>query len=316
MDTLFSSLHRARARRWLPSLLILSAIIFSAVRVADAETVTTYYHNDAAGTPVVATDANGAVKWRETHQPYGERLTRQADVTQHPLQFTGRTEDPDTGLIDEGARNYDPATAQFTGFDPAPVNINDPRSFTRYGYANNNPYRYSDPTGESPVDIAFLAADALKLSLAVYSGNAAAIRTAGFDFGASVVGVIDPVPFSGEAIKAAVYAKRAEAAAKVAGTVAKASQKIEKAAANGKRSFSTADRSAALEKSKDATGVPRCQYCRKELDPKSGRPNSYEADHANPYARGGPSTPDNLTPSCRTCNRAKGARTPSEWSGS
>jgi 5-methylcytosine-specific restriction endonuclease McrA len=89
----------------------------------------------------------------------------------------------------------------------------------------------------------------------------------------------------------------------------------EKAAVAGKRTFSTADRAAGLEKAKDAAGVPRCQYCGSKLDPKSGRPNSYEPDHTTPYSRGGPSTQENLTPSCRTCNRSKGAQTPEEWGG-
>lgn len=90
---------------------------------------------------------------------------------------------------------------------------------------------------------------------------------------------------------------------------------VEKAAVAGKRTFSTADRAAGLEKAKDAAGVPRCQYCGSKLDPRSGRPNSYEADHTTPYSRGGPSSPENLTPSCRTCNRSKGAQTPDEWGG-
>ncbi len=81
----------------------------------------------------------------------------------------------------------------------------------------------------------------------------------------------------------------------------------------GKRSFSKGDRAEALEKAKDAEGVPRCEYCKTEVDPKAGRPNSFEADHRTPYTKGGPSTQDNLAPSCRTCNRAKGPRTPEEW---
>jgi RHS repeat-associated protein len=81
----------------------------------------------------------------------------------------------------------------------------------------------------------------------------------------------------------------------------------------GRRTFSPADRAAGFEKSKDAFGVPRCAYCGTPLSPRAGSPNSYEADHATPYSRGGPSTFENLAPSCRTCNRSKGAQTPSEW---
>ena len=245
------------------------------------------------------------------------RHTQQATVTSYPLQFTGHAEDPDTGMVYTGARMYDPSLARFTGADPAPIEPANPRSFTRYGYGNNNPYRNVDPDGESPIDIAFLAADTLKLSLAIYSGNAAAIESALGAEAASLVGVFNPIPFSGQAMKAAVFASRIKAAEKgIAGVekVVKEGAEIEKAVGAGKRAFSTADRTTALEKAKDASGIPRCQYCGSKLHPKAGRPNSYEADHTNPYSRGGPSTPENLTPSCRTCNRSKGAQTPEEWS--
>ncbi|MEZ4309017.1 MAG: HNH endonuclease signature motif containing protein, partial [Polyangiaceae bacterium] len=85
------------------------------------------------------------------------------------------------------------------------------------------------------------------------------------------------------------------------------------AASPGKRTFSKTDRAAGLEKAKDANGVPRCEYCGKEIDPKAGAPTSYEADHRLPHSRGGPSTPENLAPACRTCNRSKGAKMPEEW---
>jgi hypothetical protein len=88
---------------------------------------------------------------------------------------------------------------------------------------------------------------------------------------------------------------------------------VEGTAQPGKRSFSKSDRAKGLEKAKDADGVPRCEYCKAEVDPKAGRPNSYEADHRTPYTKGGSSTQDNLAPSCRNCNRTKGARTPEEW---
>jgi hypothetical protein len=44
------------------------------------------------------------------------------------------------------------ASARFYGMDPAPVNPEDPRTFNRYNYANNNPYRYVDPDGRYSLD--------------------------------------------------------------------------------------------------------------------------------------------------------------------
>jgi hypothetical protein len=46
------------------------------------------------------------------------------------------------------ARYYDPVIGWFYSNDP--VRFRDVHSFNRYAYANNNPYKYTDPTGETP----------------------------------------------------------------------------------------------------------------------------------------------------------------------
>lgn len=50
-----------------------------------------------------------------------------------------------------------------------------------------------------------------------------------------------------------------------------------------------------------------CAYC--------GSCKNIEVDHVIPVARGGTHTPDNLVAACRRCNRSKGAKMLSEWSG-
>ncbi|XXS76933.1 RHS repeat-associated core domain-containing protein [Sorangium sp. So ce131] len=81
----------------------------------------------------------------------------------------------------------------------------------------------------------------------------------------------------------------------------------------GPRRFSPEQRERGLERARDADGVPRCEHCGNKLTTKPGQPNTYEADHRIPYSRGGPTTDKNLDPTCRTCNRSKGAQTPEEW---
>jgi len=44
------------------------------------------------------------------------------------------------------ARYYDPVIGRFYSNDP--LGFRDIHSFNRYAYANNNPYRYTDPSGE------------------------------------------------------------------------------------------------------------------------------------------------------------------------
>jgi hypothetical protein len=59
-----------------------------------------------------------------------------------------------------------------------------------------------DPTGESPIDVAFLIRDGIELGVAIASGNPAAIQSALVDVGFSAAGVAIPVPGTGQALKA------------------------------------------------------------------------------------------------------------------
>ncbi|MHB1077671.1 toxin TcdB middle/N-terminal domain-containing protein [Thiobacillus sp.] len=144
-----------------------------------------------------------------------------------------------------------------------------------------------------------------------------------------VVGLTEPFGFVADLINAGISYGRGDtlggslslagavpivgAAATVGKFGAKAADGVANAVSTSKRTFSRADRAEGFERSKDATGTPRCQYCGTELNAKSGRPNSYEPDHTQAYSRGGSSSSENLTPSCRTCNRSKGAKTLEEW---
>jgi uncharacterized protein RhaS with RHS repeats len=49
------------------------------------------------------------------------------------------------------ARYYDPVIGRFYSNDP--IGFRDVHSFNRYAYGNNNPYRFTDPTGMSSEDI-------------------------------------------------------------------------------------------------------------------------------------------------------------------
>jgi RHS repeat-associated protein len=69
--------------------------------------------------------------------------------------YVGATEDP-TGLLQMGARTYDPLYGRFIEVDPL-LDANDKQQLTGYVYAANNPVTLSDPTGllwglENPFD--------------------------------------------------------------------------------------------------------------------------------------------------------------------
>ena len=117
--------------------------------VTQASTVT-YYHPDALGSPVAATDETGTVIWREAYQPYGTRLRRE-NKDGNTLWFSGKPTDELYGLSYFGARWYSPAIGRFMAMDPVGVKAGNVHSFNRYAYANNNPYRYVDPDGRADI---------------------------------------------------------------------------------------------------------------------------------------------------------------------
>lgn len=174
--------------------LVLIATLLAATGGVWAQAATvTFFHNDMAGTPVLATNASGSAVWKENYLPYGYRQQADAASAGNRLWYMGKPYDPATGLAYMGARYYMPLLGRFTGMDPKEVMPEQPHSFNRYAYANNNPYRYVDPDGK----IAETVWDAFSLSL-------------GFQ---SLVGNVRAGNWSGAAIDGAGVAVDAVAAA-------------------------------------------------------------------------------------------------------
>ena len=131
--------------RFIGAVLTAALVIVSGTAHA-AETVT-YYHNDALGSPVAATDAQGNLLWREHYQPYGSRIEKEPAADGNTRWYTGHQQDADTGLVYMGARFYDPVLGRFMAVDPVGVQRDNIHTFNRYAYAANNPYKYVDPDG-------------------------------------------------------------------------------------------------------------------------------------------------------------------------
>lgn len=103
-----------------------------------------YYSSDAIHSEVVVTDQNRNVVERTYYAPYGAVLNR--DLRDGP-GYTGHAEDPETGLVYMQQRYYCPECGRFLSVDPVGVDSTSGGNFNRYEYANDNPYRYTDPFG-------------------------------------------------------------------------------------------------------------------------------------------------------------------------
>ncbi|WP_242166346.1 RHS repeat-associated core domain-containing protein [Lysobacter sp. M15] len=122
----------------------------SLIAIRERNTVTNVYttkyqHTDALGSPVAVTDASRAVIAAETNEfePYG-RVANRA-LTDGP-NYTGHVADAATGLVYAQQRYYDPGIGRFLSVDPVVVRVIGD-NFNRYWYANNNPYKFTDPDG-------------------------------------------------------------------------------------------------------------------------------------------------------------------------
>ncbi len=110
---------------------------------------TAYLHADQRGTPSVKTNVNGYQSDRNIALPYGSPAD--SNFREGP-GFTGHQTDSGTMLIYMQQRYFDPVAQRFLSTDPVDVSTTDGGNFNRYWYANNNPYRFTDPDGRNPLN--------------------------------------------------------------------------------------------------------------------------------------------------------------------
>jgi RHS repeat-associated protein len=74
---------------------------------------------------------------------------RSGGISQTSLNDTGQYLDT-TGLLEEHARYYDPVLGRFISPDTIVPDPGNPQSLNRYAYVDNNPLKYTDPSGHCP----------------------------------------------------------------------------------------------------------------------------------------------------------------------
>ncbi len=100
---------------------------------------------DGQGSAQITVAAGTTTVQRQRHLPYGE--ARGVDnVLATDRDYIGKVKDDSTGLVQMGARPYDPALGKFLAVDPLSSPTN-PQTLNGYAYALDNPTSYSDPSG-------------------------------------------------------------------------------------------------------------------------------------------------------------------------
>ena len=106
--------------------------------------------------------STGAITQRLRYAPFG-RVLQDTHPGFQPFGFAGGQYDPDTGLVHDGARDYDPVTARWLTQDPIRFAGGDPNL---YAYVRNDPINAIDPTGlcaDIAADAGFVAWDTYKI---------------------------------------------------------------------------------------------------------------------------------------------------------
>lgn len=205
---------------------LIAGLCFALAGYAQTETIT-YLHTDHLGSPVIARDAQGNTLWTDTYDPWGVRLNAPT-ANDADVGYTGHFEETDIGLTYAQARWYDPEIGRFLSPDDVDYIQGGFFHYNRFVYAANNPYKYSDPNGDSPAptdiadfgygvgsllvtEIVYVAAK-LNGNEAVASMAAADMSEARADAIFSTVGLVSAVPGTGRMLRAANNAESFESA--------------------------------------------------------------------------------------------------------
>jgi RHS repeat-associated protein len=255
----------------------------------------TFLHNDFAGNPIAATDAEGALLWKENFRPYGDRLNNPPASTGNRQWFHGKAVDADTGLSYFGARYYDPTLGRFMGVDPQHFVEDNLHSFNRYVYGNNNPYKYLDPDGRQATLVLCAAGPA-----GCVIGGAIAIGTAYYGGKA--------LKDTWRLLKEKADNEKSEGDSKPLRDGENATpEQIENSQGGptAGQPVTSGERQKILDQSRNPDGTWTCWRCGATTDD----PGRIDIGHKNvPKSKGGNKSPDNLGCEGMSCNRSAGNR--------
>lgn len=139
---------------------------------------------DLSGTLLLTDGPNGQTRYIHLGKELIAKTGAAAALEDKP-GYTGHVEDKDLSLTYMQQRYYDPVIGRFYSNDPVDFmghmrHGNSTMGFNRYAYANNNPYKYTDPDGQFVAALIPLIPEAAALVKAtLFVGSAGAAGYAG-----------------------------------------------------------------------------------------------------------------------------------------
>ncbi|MBY0087951.1 RHS repeat domain-containing protein [Brevibacillus brevis] len=113
-----------------------------------------YYLGDSLGNVKKIVDRNGQVLNTYEYDIWGNVVAK-SESMENPFMYTGEIYDSETGLYYLRARYYDPSVGRFISEDAYKGAVDNPLTLNRYTYVENNPLRYTDPSGHRKRGIDF-----------------------------------------------------------------------------------------------------------------------------------------------------------------
>jgi RHS repeat-associated protein len=126
-------------------------VYFSGAPIALQQGSATYYaHSDHLGSPRVITDSTNTAVWRWESDPFGTTPAQEDPdgdlyLLTYNLRFPGQYIDQETNQRYNYHRTFETSIGRYLESDPIGLE----GGLNTYGYALQNPLRYSDPTGEN-----------------------------------------------------------------------------------------------------------------------------------------------------------------------
>ncbi|MBE5945166.1 MAG: RHS repeat-associated core domain-containing protein [Lachnospiraceae bacterium] len=133
-----------------------------------------YYLFDGHGDVRALINDDGRITDKYCYSAYGELIERSGETENHYL-YTGEYYDGTSNLYYLRARYMNPSTGTFISMDTYEGSIYDPDTLHKYLYANGNPVKYSDPTGNFFSGIGSFMATTIQTTL----NNAAQLHVMG-----------------------------------------------------------------------------------------------------------------------------------------